>query len=327
MSILRVMVHSLVVAVVVESLISIWKFQRPSQIIRFRFLILVLPVLALPLYRLAYSGWGSPQFRERVAIFDGGQWLVLPVGGLFPAWYLLLLVAGTTTIFFLWQELLPMVRRGAHGSVRPYNEGELPKLDVALNELSLVHNHGLPPLFLVEAREPAVWLKGTFNHTLMVSRAMVDLLDPEELQGVLGHEVAHITRRDNWLSWVLLLFRTLMFYNPVALVTFRRVLLEGEKVCDEMAVKMTKKPMAFAASLIKVFRAGEEVGKVSARPRRFSRWFVSLADNLASHSRRVHVEERVERLVHQSFTPVPPFEKLRIGLTAAGLMVLLFFIA
>ena len=69
-------------------------------------------------------------------------------------------------------------------------------------------------------------------------------MDDEELEAVISHELAHLAVAGYRIAQAALWLRFLMFYNPVALLIFRRILDDNEKSCDEIAVLASGKRLA-----------------------------------------------------------------------------------
>jgi Zn-dependent protease with chaperone function len=117
--------------------------------------------------------------------------------------------------------------------------------------------HGLE-VGLVLGKAPYSFVWGFTRSRLVLSSGLLEALSPAELLGVLEHETAHHTRRDNLVKLALSFcaHATLMF--PLA----RRVLAwraeAVELVCDEVAAARTREPLEIAAALLKVRRMAAE---------------------------------------------------------------------
>jgi len=113
----------------------------------------------------------------------------------------------------------------------------------------------------------------------LISDSLLGLLDEEELKGALAHELVNIANTDRLKAWILFFMRALMFYNPVALVVFRAIINENEKICDDAAVETTGNPLAFASGLIKVYKANLSLqNRRAARPA--GGWLHSMASSI-----------------------------------------------
>jgi len=76
----------------------------------------------------------------------------------------------------------------------------------------------------------------------------------EVLEAVLAHELAHIRRWDLWTTLLQRLVKTLLFYHPAVWLLSRRVSLEREKCCDELAVAATGQRAVYAEALTQAAR-------------------------------------------------------------------------
>ncbi len=136
--IVQTVFHSVIIAIVVESMIRIWHIQEPFHQIKFRLLVLLLPVLYLPFYYLLYPPRTGAHFHGEVALIDFSQWLGLRLGGGIATWHLFVALLALTTSFFVIREAIPSIRYyfGHHPSFPVIEEGQFPKLDSVLANLS-----------------------------------------------------------------------------------------------------------------------------------------------------------------------------------------------
>ena len=101
---------------------------------------------------------------------------------------------------------------------------EAPWLHRMVEELSRRANIPKPRIYLVPMEQPNAFAtgRGPGHAAVAVTRGILDILDEEELKGVLAHEIAHIKNRDvliasiaatiagaismivNWLQWALI---------------------------------------------------------------------------------------------------------------------------
>jgi beta-lactamase regulating signal transducer with metallopeptidase domain len=82
---------------------------------------------------------------------------------------------------------------------------------------------------------------------------MVEHLDSQELEAWLMHELAHVRRHHYLLNWVALILRDAFFYLPTSRIAYRQFHYEKELVCDELVVQATRRPLALASALTKVW--------------------------------------------------------------------------
>lgn len=77
-------------------------------------------------------------------------------------------------------------------------------------------------------------------------------LDPEQQEGLLAHELAHLVRRDPaWLTFACVLER-LFFLQPLNLLARRELQEAAEYLCDDWAVTRTGSGFSLARCLVKV---------------------------------------------------------------------------
>jgi Zn-dependent protease with chaperone function len=140
----------------------------------------------------------------------------------------------------------------------------------------------MPRLILTaQAQGPYAWSGA--HCWIVVPRALITELDDEELEAVLAHELVHLQRRDTWHALLARIARDLMFFNPLAYWVYYSLELMREEACDELAVRVTDKPLALASSLLKAWR-----GQSQVRARPWAHAFLAARSNL---------ERRVERLL------------------------------
>jgi Zn-dependent protease with chaperone function len=73
-----------------------------------------------------------------------------------------------------------------------------------------------------------------------------------ELEQVLAHELAHVSRSDNLIALVSTAFLGATAFLPSSWSAFRYLLRERELATDELAIAVTGKPIALARGLLKV---------------------------------------------------------------------------
>jgi beta-lactamase regulating signal transducer with metallopeptidase domain len=74
-------------------------------------------------------------------------------------------------------------------------------------------------------------------------------LAPHQLEAILAHELAHIRRHDYFVNLLQTLVETLLFYHPAVWWLSRRIRIERENCCDDLAVSLCGDPVAYAQAL------------------------------------------------------------------------------
>ncbi len=140
------------------------------------------------------------------------------------------------------------------------------------------------------AADPRPWalVAGVFKPHLVVSSGLVALLDSEELEAVLCHELLHIHRGDLWWTAIGGVLRDLTWFLPATRRLYRLLLTEQEVACDDGVLGEPRR-LALASALARVWQAEISQGLAGAAPRG------ALALSSPDHSARL--EARVRRLL------------------------------
>ena len=89
------------------------------------------------------------------------------------------------------------------------------------------------------------WLRPV---VLMPVSAMAGM-GTQQLEAILAHELAHIRRHDYLVNLMQTLVETLLFYHPAVWWLSRRIRIERENCCDDLAVSLCGDPYAYAKAL------------------------------------------------------------------------------
>ena len=72
--------------------------------------------------------------------------------------------------------------------------------------------------------------------TVVVPRALLERLSPQQLRGIVAHELAHLLRRDPWTNTFVFLVKALLWWNPVVWWADRELRAAQELCCDAIAI-------------------------------------------------------------------------------------------
>jgi bla regulator protein blaR1 len=100
------------------------------------------------------------------------------------------------------------------------------------------------------AMEPGVF--GIFRPVLLLPQGIHEHLSEEHLRLVLGHEMCHIRRRDNLLSFVHMSVAAIFWFYPVVWWLGTRLLTERERAWDEQMLGEGSDPRAYAEAIVRV---------------------------------------------------------------------------
>src|SRR5439155_15282358 len=74
-------------------------------------------------------------------------------------------------------------------------------------------------------------------------------LTSQQIEAILAHELAHIRRHDYLVNLLQTLVETVLFYHPAVWWVSRRIRIERENCCDDLAVSLCGDPVAYATAL------------------------------------------------------------------------------
>lgn len=97
---------------------------------------------------------------------------------------------------------------------------------------------------------PAVLGLGT--PTIVLPRAIISALSPEELDQIVLHELAHINRWDDWTQLGERLIAAFLFFHPALRMISKRLTLEREIACDDWVLSRQHNPKPYAICLSKL---------------------------------------------------------------------------
>jgi beta-lactamase regulating signal transducer with metallopeptidase domain len=89
---------------------------------------------------------------------------------------------------------------------------------------------------------------GWIRPMVLLPVAVLTGLSPQQLRGLLAHELAHVRRYDYLANLLQAAIETLMFYHPAAWWIGRRIRQEREHCCDDVAAKLSDRAV-FAKAL------------------------------------------------------------------------------
>jgi Zn-dependent protease with chaperone function len=169
-----------------------------------------------------------------------------------------------------------------------------------------------PRVRLCASDRPLALTYGVFRPTILLSTWMLQHLDQREREAVLVHELGHIARRDYLLVLIATLLRDAFFYLPTSRMAYQQFQREKELACDELAVRITRRPLALASALTKVW--------LHAVTPSSKRLFLGMAQSLAGVEGTMN--RRIERLLDGGI----PGAKKRSRMFRLEMSTLLFLI-
>jgi beta-lactamase regulating signal transducer with metallopeptidase domain len=93
---------------------------------------------------------------------------------------------------------------------------------------------------------------GSLRPVILLPASTLTGLTPAQIEMVLAHELAHIRRHDFLVNLLQAFVETLMFYHPAVWWMSRRVRIERENCCDDLAVAVCGDRVQYAKALTRL---------------------------------------------------------------------------
>ncbi len=90
---------------------------------------------------------------------------------------------------------------------------------------------------------------GWFRPIVLLPMTVLAGLSQAQLEAVIAHELAHIKRWDYFVNLFQIAAETVLFYHPAVWWVSRRIRLERENCCDDMAVELCGNVVDYARAL------------------------------------------------------------------------------
>jgi Zn-dependent protease with chaperone function len=281
--------HALIASVLMDQALRAWKINDPLIRQRFRVTVVLFPIFSFPFYQAINPDRGSVLFRLN-ALFDVNRWLNVELWGVISFGLLFLVVLAITSLIFLFQEMIPILKHTLESRTMEH-EGTRRESDPFIENACRALSIETPQVLIVEDEEPVIFSTTGKNALIVVSTGLTETLTQDEMQAALAHEIAHISRGRRPVLLAVFFLRMILFFNPVALIEFRRVVRNEEKICDDIAVSITHRPDALAEAL-KKFLAVRETPEPEAQPKPL---FTPVP--LEEYSYNIQLDGRIARLV------------------------------
>ncbi len=244
MYIAQSVIHSIIASIIAECAILAWTIGSPQIKQSFRLMVIVLSIASFPIYQFLFPRRGDVYFRLS-SLLDSNRWFFIERWGSMPIFIVFTAILVITVIIFIIQELIPILsdmlrQMRATTQSAPYVADSEIRNKVAEALDALPFDDRLVEIF--DDDDLALFSSTGLKPMIYVSTGLISSFSTEHLQVALAHEVAHIQRSRKPLLIFAYLLRVLLFFNPVAMIEFRRLAHEEEKVCDDIAIELTGKP-------------------------------------------------------------------------------------
>jgi Zn-dependent protease with chaperone function len=208
------------------------------------------------------GGFSSAALLPSASFFTPAGWF---------SWLAILYLAGL--LFFLGKMMydaafLWYVRSSRRPFSLPGWESMLLKWQEALGVVRKVR------LFMSERVDVPV-AAGFLKPVIYLPFTLAGSLEPEQVEAVLLHELAHIRRADFLVNIFQILAETALFFNPFVWIMSRMIRRERENACDEVVVSCLE-PGIYAAALLaleenRLYRGQLALGAAGKKAQLFQR--------------------------------------------------------
>jgi heat shock protein HtpX len=142
---------------------------------------------------------------------------------------------------------------------------------------------------IVETAAPLAMAVGGRQRTILVSAGLLNLLERDEVEVVVAHEVMHLKHHDAEFKVFSRVLSRILFFDPFSKFFDPAVHREREYLADEMGARASGKPATLASALLKI---------ASRSPQEKGSWGLSiLGSGTGIFSRYPPLQERVNRLL------------------------------
>src|SRR6266702_4582318 len=142
---------------------------------------------------------------------------------------------------------------------------------------------------IVESDDPIAMAVGGKERNILISSGLLALLERDEIETVVAHELMHLKHHDAEFKVFSRVFSRILFFDPFSKFFDPAVHREREYLADEMGGRSSGKPATLASALLK---------PVDRDPPAASAWGLSIfGPGGGIFSRYPPVQERVHRLI------------------------------
>jgi beta-lactamase regulating signal transducer with metallopeptidase domain len=178
-------------------------------------------------------GWGKSMTG---AIERAFPWIVL-------AWGIGVLVLSVRNLGG-WIAIQRLARRKVRGVSAPWQR----RFDALARRLALRRKVRFLESLVLEVPAVIGWLRPV----VLIPASALTGIRPDLLEAVLLHELAHIRRHDYLVNLVQTVVETLGFFHPAVWWVSRRIRVERENCCDDVAVEALGDRPRFARALVRL---------------------------------------------------------------------------
>jgi len=183
----------------------------------------------------------EPQALPAV-ISQRGLWFSALQSWALPIWSVGV-IAFSIRLILGYRHAFILRRRG-----RPANDS-VGAVVMRLAKLMSVHR---PMRVLISSMADSPSVVGWLRPVILLPTATLMGLTPLQLESILAHEIAHVRRYDYLVNMLQMVVETLLFYHPAVWWMSKRIRLERELCCDDLAVRFSGNALRYARALTRL---------------------------------------------------------------------------
>lgn len=132
--------------------------------------------------------------------------------------------------------------------VRPMESGWQQTLKRLCQQLRIARPVRLLESAMVQVPTAIGWLRPV----ILIPVGALNGLNPQQLEAIIAHELAHIRRHDYLVNLLQAVIETLLFYHPAVWWVSRQIRDERELCCDDLAVAVCGDALTYARALFEM---------------------------------------------------------------------------
>ena len=127
-------------------------------------------------------------------------WLGYSLGGQGGLWLGIVFAVGLNFVTYFFSDKMAL----AASRAKPVTEAELPELYSIVRNLTTASGLPMPRLFIIDSPQPNAFATGRnpAHAAVAVTTGIMQVMNRQELEGVLAHEISHVQNRDILISSV-----------------------------------------------------------------------------------------------------------------------------
>ena len=148
---------------------------------------------------------------------------------------------------------------------------------------------------------------GYLKPIVLLPLSVLTQFTPQQLEAIIIHELSHIRRNDYLLNILKVSIETILFFNPFVWLIGKLIGTERENACDDLVLKITGNPLAYALTLL-------ELEKIKHQDQLFS---------MAITGKRYYLLNRIKRITNMEASAVSlKFQLFAIMVAVFGILSL-----